>query len=94
MKQQLLSITAMAMALSATHAMAEDIKVGHLTYHTGEYGAGLVLSLMRSLISRSTSSIRIRRLVGSLFQSIRTSERSVRRGPHASWWTARTSTFS
>ena len=38
MKQQLLSTTAMALALSATSALADDIKIGHLTYHTGEYG--------------------------------------------------------
>jgi len=38
MKQSLLSITALALALSVTQAAAEDIKVGHLTYHTGEYG--------------------------------------------------------
>ncbi len=30
--------TTAAVALAATGAMAQDIKVGHLTYHTGEYG--------------------------------------------------------
>jgi len=27
-----------ALALGAGSAVAQDIKVGHLTYHTGEYG--------------------------------------------------------
>lgn len=37
MKKKIPILTA-ALAMAASGAFAEDIKVGHLTYHTGEYG--------------------------------------------------------